>query len=228
MKKLTTLLIIIFLAGSMLLIGTGCKKLFGLEKQKDWNFKPVTLDPHVHMDAWSYLKLRSQGPDKNDSILNLFYEGIKYAGIDSALYKAQGHTYVFLHNDAIRRLSSNKITADCYFGMHLTAAGLPGQAWTDYPKDSVRSWLLYLIADGEHTFETLKPSNTEAKTQLPAHVAHNNPEGLLDFRIDNTANYKLMINDFTGSAHVITVRTAGILADNGPIHVVDRALDYNR
>jgi len=228
MKKLTTLFTILILAGMVISMSSGCNKLLGLEKQKDWHFKPVTLDPHIHMDAWSYLKLRALGPDKNDSILNLFYEGIKYAGIDSALYKAQNHTYVFLHNDAILRLSSNKVTADCYFGMHLTSAGLPGQTWTDYPKDSVRNWLLYLIADGEHTFETLKPSNTEAKTQLPANVATNNAEGLLDFRIDNTANYKLMLNDFTGSAHVITVRTAGILADNGPIHVVDRVVDYNR
>lgn len=228
MKKLTTLFTILFLAAIIASMGSGCKKLFGLEKQKDWDFKPVTLDPHVHMDAWAYLKLRSQGPDRDDSILNLFYQGIRYAGIDSALYKAQNRTFVFLHNDAILRISSKKITTDCYFGMHLTAAGVPGQAWTDYPKDSVRNWLLYLIAEGQHTFETLKPSNTEAKTQLPKNVAHNNPDGLLDFRIDNTANYKLMINDFTGSLHVITARTAGILADNGPIHVVDRVVDYNR
>jgi hypothetical protein len=228
MKKLPALFTLLILVGIVTITGSGCKKLLGLEKQKDWHFEPVTLDPHVHMDAWSYLKLRSQGPTQDDSILHLFYEGIRYAGIDSALYKTQDRTFIFLHNDAILRLSGDLVASDCYFGMHLTAAGIPGQAWTDYPKDSVRNWLLYLIADGQHTFETLKPSNTEANTQLPKNVAHNNPDGLLDLRIDNTANYQLMINDFTGSLHIVTARTAGILADNGPIHVVDRVVDYNR
>lgn len=228
MKKFFPLSSLMIIMAVVILSGTGCTKLFGLKKQTDWNFTPVTLDPHVHEDAWTYLKSRALGPDKNDSILYQFYQGIKYAGIDSSEYTAQNRTFVFLHNDAVLRLSSGKVTADCYFGLHLTAAGQPGAAWTDYPKDSVRNWLLYLIADGDHTFETLKPSNTEAKTQLPKNVAHNNPDGLLDFRIDNTANYKLMVNDFVGSLYVVTVRTAGILADNGPIHVIDRVLDYNR
>lgn len=228
MKKFHHIFFFGCIIAGLVILNSGCQKMFGLKKQTDWHFEPVTLDPHIHQNAWTYLVSRAVGDTKNDSIFYLFYQGIRYAGIDSSEFTAQNRTFVFLHNDAIYRLASNKITADCYFGFHMTAAGTPGAQWTDYPKDSVRNWLLYLIADGDNTFETLKPSNKDVKTQLPKNVAHNNPDGLMSFRIDNTANYNLMINDFVGSTQVVKVRTAGILADNGPIQVIDRVLDYNR
>jgi hypothetical protein len=37
-----------------------------------------------------------------------------------------------------------------------------------------------------------------------------------------------MINDYTGSLRSTTARTAGILATNGPIHVVDRIVEYRQ
>jgi hypothetical protein len=34
------------------------------------------------------------------------------------------------------------------------------------------------------------------------------------------------INDFLNSVRVTVGRTSGILSDNGPIHVVDRVVEY--
>ena len=53
-----------------------------------------------------------------------------------------------------------------------------------------------------------------------------NPQSIMTFSINNAADYKLMINNFVGSLLVNTVRTAGIISTNGPIHVVDRVVDY--
>jgi hypothetical protein len=207
---------------------TGCKKFMGLEKQTDWNFTPVTLDPHINMTAWSYLKQRALGANPSDTIFKRMYDGIIYAGIDTNEYTKPNRTFVFLHNDAIYRIASNKITADCYFGFYKTAANKTGLSWSDYPKDSVKNWLLYLIAEGNFTFETLKPVITEVTTLMPTNANPNNPESIITFNIDNTANYKLMINDYVGSSHPVTVRTAGIIATNGPIQVVDRLVDYSK
>jgi len=207
---------------------TGCKKFMGLEKQTDWNFTPVTLDPHINMTAWSYLKQRALGANPSDTIFKRMYDGIIYAGIDTNEYTKPNRTFVFLHNDAIYRIASNKITADCYFGFYKTAANKTGLSWSDYPKDSVKNWLLYLIAEGNFTFETLKPVITEVTTLMPKNANPNNPESIITFNIDNTANYKLMINDYVGSSHPVTVRTAGIIATNGPIQVVDRLVDYSK
>lgn len=226
MKQKRISFLSIMLCFSLFAVMTGCKKFLGLKKQTDWHFTPVTLDPHINMTAWDYLKKRALGTDPSDTILKKMYDGILYAGIDSSEYTKTNRTYVFLHNDAIFRLSSNKITSDCYWGYYKTASGKTGTSWSDYPVDSVRNWLLYLIAEGNYTFETLGPVATEATTLLPKNTNPLNPESIITFRVNNTAAYKLMINDFVGSQRNNTVRTAGILATNGPIHVVDRIVEY--
>jgi len=228
MKQIEKLFVSLALLVFFAFLITGCKKFMGLERQTDWHFTPVTLDPHINMTAWDYLKQRALGTNPNDTIFKRMYQGIIYSGIDTAEYTKPNRTFVFLHNDAIYRLSSNKITADCYWGFYKTSSGKTGLSWTDYPRDSVKNWLLYLIAEGNYTFETLKPTITEVTTLLPKNANASNPESIITFNIDNTANYKLMINDYVGSSHPVTVRTAGIIATNGPIQVVDRLIDYNK
>jgi len=226
MKRIKRTFLYLLFAFAVFSMATGCKKFLGLDRQTDWHFTPVTLDPHINMTAWDYLKKRALGTDPNDTIFKRMYDGILYAGIDSSEYTKTNRTYVFLHNDAIYRLSSNKITTDCYWGYYKTAAGKTGTSWSDYPVDSVRNWLLYLISEGNYTFETLSPVPKEVTTLLPKNANPLNPESIMTYSIDNTANYKLMINDFAGSARNNTVRTAGIIATNGPIHVVDRVVEY--
>ncbi|HVG16756.1 MAG TPA: hypothetical protein VM935_17420 [Chitinophagaceae bacterium] len=220
-----------FALSMLLVVGTlvSCKKLAGLERQEDWKFTPTTVDPNIKMSAWEYLKKRATGPLAADTILKRMYEAVVYSEIDTMEYSKAGRTYIFLHNDAVRRLASNRYTTDCYWGRDSVGVPKrPANAWSEYPKDKVKNLLLYLIAEGNHTFETLTPVNVTAKTLAPDGSNPNNPENIMLFRVDNTGSYPIRLNDFIGSTRITTVRTGGILSTNGPIQVVDRIVDYNR
>lgn len=213
----------------IIFLSTGCKKMFGLERQENWDFQPVVLDPHINKSAWQFLKDRALGSTPADTIFKRMYDGIIYSGIDTNLYLQSNKTFIFLHNDAVYRVSSNKITTDCYFGYY--KFGNPaktGTKWEDYSKDSVKNWLLYLIAEGEHTFGTVGPSLVETKTLLPENTDPKNPGSLIYFNIMNDQNMKFRINDFIGTKRATQARTAGILSTNGPIHVVDRIVEFNK
>lgn len=212
-----------------ILLGTqGCKKFMGLERQTDWNFTPHVLDPHINKTAWQFLKERALGDTPADTILKRFYDGIMYAGIDTNEYTKPDRTYIFLHNDAIYRISSNKITTDCYFGYYKTPLNKTGVAWTDYPKEQVKNWLLYLIAKGQYSFENVGPDPVETTTLLPTNTDPKNPESLIYFSVVNDRDSRFRVNDFIGSKRSTQARTAGILATNGPIHVFDRLIEFNQ
>lgn len=210
---------------ALLLLGSGCKKLLGLERQKNWNFEPVVLDPHINRTAWQFLKDYATGPTRQDSVFYRMYQAIVYSGIDSNLYLQKNKTFIFLHNDAVYRLASNKITADCYFGYHKIGTAT-GTRWEDYPKDSVKNWLLYLIAEGDHNFGSVGPTPVKAKTLQPPNTYANNPESVIYFSLVNDQNMKFRINDFIGSKVMTQTRAAGFISTNGPVHIVDRVVDY--
>lgn len=222
-KTLFVVLALVGLCGSL----TSCKKLLGLERQKDWEFNSVTLDPNIKMTAWEYLNKRAQGPAVSDSIFWRFLEGVRYAEIDSAEYMKPDRTYIFLHNDAVRRLSGSTVQTDSYYGHYKVSSPLrPANSWSEYPKDTVKKWLLYLIVEGKHTFENMTPVHREVQTLMPKGSNTQNPESIMTLRVNNTGNYNIVINDFVGSLRSTNVRTGGILATNGVIHVVDRIVEY--
>lgn len=225
MKPVNNFLLFFILMVSLAATTTSCKKVFGLEKQTDWEFDPVTLDPHININAWEFLKKRALGSVPNDTIFKRMYQGIIYAGIDSSEYMKENRTYIFLHNDAIRRGTNT----DSYWGYYKVGNPLRvATDWSEYPVDSVRNWLLYLIIDGNHTFETLGPIVKEVNTLMPKNVNPRNPESIMTLRINNASDSKFMINDYIGSLRPTTARTAGILATNGPVHVVDRIVEYRK
>src|SRR5438046_2030858 len=83
---------------------TGCKKLAGLPLQQNQDHITTTIDPHIYMSAWDFLKLRALGQSSfKDSIFYLMYQGILYSGIDTMEYTKPGRTFIFLHTDAILR-----------------------------------------------------------------------------------------------------------------------------
>ncbi|WP_127124696.1 hypothetical protein [Pseudoflavitalea rhizosphaerae] len=227
------------IAASLLLMFavTSCKKL---SLQKDYDRTPHTLDPKLNKSAGKYLSDRATGvAAPNDTLFAWMMRGIQYAEIDLAEYEKTGKTFVFLHNDAVRRVSSNKIQPDCFFGANLVN-GLPGQKWEDYPKEFVKNYLLYLIASGVHDHYTITNPEVNAEVStlapegafsaLPAgitrHVNYpfdpeNNPKALIRFKVlnsspSNTSDYPIVLND------VLNVRTSSLQATNGTVHVIDR------
>ncbi|MDB5190806.1 MAG: hypothetical protein JWQ96_369 [Segetibacter sp.] len=225
MKYLTKLLLLGVILSSVVVTSTSCKKVLGLQLQENWEFQPVVLDPHINKSAWDFLKDRALGKVPADTIFKLMYNGIMYAGIDTNLYMQPGKTFIFLHTDAIRRGTNT----DSYWGYYKVGTPLKvGTKWEDYPKETVKNWLLYLIADGEHNFGTVNHIVKEVQTAMPKNADPKNPESLIYFSIMNDQNFKFRINDFIGTKRSTQARTAGIIATNGPVHVVDRIVEFNK
>jgi uncharacterized surface protein with fasciclin (FAS1) repeats len=209
----------------MVVLLSSCKKLFGLDRQKDVDHISTTIDPHINKTAWQYLKERATGaPNTPDTIFRRMYEGILYAEIDSNEYKQPGRTYIFLHNDAVTRVAS-PVPTDTYWQRYKIGTAV-GTKWSDYSKQQVKNWLLYLIVKGEYSYENLTPDNDTATTLLPLNTDLLNPNSIMTFKVLNDRDSKLRINDFFNTVRASQARTAGILSDNGPIHVLDRVVEF--
>jgi len=210
----------------------GCKKL---ALQHDHNRDPVTIDPHVNMTAWQYLKSRALGTNSFDTIWKRMYEGIIYSEIDTLEYSKPNRTYIFLNNDAVVRTNSNAADVG-FFGANRVNNG-NATKWSNYPKEFVKANLQYLILEGVHDHYTLPPINpvvvntlapAGSLTELPPNVTRNtaypfvpNPESKMQIKVlnsspSNTSDYPIVLNESRN------VRTSSILATNGSIHAVDR------
>jgi hypothetical protein len=220
---------------------SGCKKLFGLKLQENEDHVTSTIDPHIYKSAWEYLTQRALGPatSPDDTIFKRMYQGIIYSGIDTNEYKQPNRTFIFLHNDGIlRKAGTPAVTqGDCYFGKYKVGSpAVPATKWEDYPQLQVKNYMLSLIVKGEHTFENITPDPEFDTTYMPKEYDALNPQSLIAFRVLNDRDSKLRINDFPGSAVPmaglsapgIQARTAGLLSTNGPIHIIDRVLFFQR
>jgi hypothetical protein len=153
---------------------TGCYKM-----QKDYDYTQTPLDPNINKTAKEYLQSRADG---TDTIFRWMKKGIEYAGLDWAEYEKPDRSYIFLHNNAIRVLTSGKTTAGFFFDYPILAKdamgnqllginGLdstrPALQWEEYSQETVKNYLLSLIIKGKYTFENLKVPNTTVETLLP-------------------------------------------------------------
>ncbi|WP_205509205.1 hypothetical protein [Longitalea arenae] len=209
--------------GLLLVCMTGCRKLAGLELQKDTDHETSTLDPHIHKTAWQFLKERSV-LSQPDTVLKRMYDAIIYSGIDTAEYTKPGRTFIFFHNDAVFR-SAQPTASDTWWGRYKVNNAI-AKSWTQYTPQQVKNWLLYLIAEGEYSYHNLGPENVELKTLLPEGTDAANPKSLMYLKLSNDRDSRVRVNDFLNSVRVTVGRTSGILSDNGPIHVVDRVVEY--
>jgi len=206
----------------------GCN-LAGLKYQENADYTHYVLDPHINKTAYQYIKDRSYNYAGKDTIFKLMRQAIEYSGIDTNEYLKPDRTFILLHNDAIYRTTVvNKVptvTTDCYFGKYLVN-GKPGTKWSDYPKDQVKNYLLYLIVQGAYSFDNLGPNNVTATTLEPQGYDPLNPTSIMLLRVNDDQNYPIRLNDFSNSVAYVTVRTTNILATNGDIQVIDRVLFY--
>ena len=227
--KFPSLAVLLFVTTLILTAGTGCRKMVGLDLQQNEEHLTSVIDPRINKSAWQFLQERSY-MRQPDSIFKRMYDGLIYAGIDTAEYTRSGRTFIFLNNDAIYRFASGRVQADCFFGRYLVA-GKVGTKWSDYSKDFVKNYFMYLIAQGEYTFENLTPDNRELNTLMPKNVEPLNPESILALRVVNDRFSKMRVNDYPGTVTYTTQRfseilTGGIISTNGPIHVANRVVEY--
>jgi hypothetical protein len=209
--------------GLMMAGMASCKKLAGLDLQKDTDHETSVLDPKINKTAWQYLKERSVS-NATDTIFKRMYEAIVYSGIDSALYQQPNQTFIFLHNDAVFRTAAPTAT-DCYWGRYKVNNAV-AKSWSQYTPQQVKNWLMYLILKGEYSYENLGPENVQVKTLLPEGTDAANPGSDMFLVLSNDRDSRVRLNDFINSVRVTVGRTSGIISDNGPIHVVDRVVEY--
>lgn len=177
MKKyrLYTILVLVLAAFFV----SGCYKL-----QKDYDYKPQEIDPHYDITVKQFIQQKGTAAANNDTSLKWMQKAIEYSGMDWAEYEKPGRTFILWHNDAVRRLTSGKVTAGFFFDYQVVvkdAMGVPIKSiliptvdstrpandWTDYSKTTVKNLLLYMIVEGEFGFDNLPITNIAAKTMLP-------------------------------------------------------------
>jgi hypothetical protein len=268
MKKLS--LYSLLLAGLSITALTGCYKL-----QKDYDYKPQTLDPHINMTAKDFMHSRGIAGVGSDTVFKWMELGIQYAGIDTMEYAKAGRTFIFLHNNAIRTSTGSgttfKVTGGFFFdypivvkdsltGVVIKSKIDPTQdsmraavTWQEYPQALVRNYFLYLILEGEYSFENLTVYNKSIQTLMPpGQVANPNDSKLgwvvvktepnpdpasasiiyfskgagTGFDPEGKINLKL-VNNQNAPINLndrVDDRTAGYLVTNGKVHVYDKSI----
>lgn len=206
---------------------SGCT-LMGLDAQEDYDRKPHTLDPHINKTAWEFIKERATTGDKTFERL---LAGIVYSEIDTLEYMKPGRTFIVMNKEAVT------VTNKAPNGMwqNFLVANKAATAWTNYPKEFVKNYLLYMIIEGEYNHYTMPAvKSVEVQTispkgywnALPTGITlagfKPNPDSKMYMRISNgpngnTQDYPIILNDNNNN-----VRTSDILATNGTVHVVER------
>jgi hypothetical protein len=178
---------------------TGCYKL-----QEDYEYKPSELDPHYTITVKEFLLSRGVNGVGSDTVFKWMQKGIEYAGIDLSEYEKPGRTYIMLHTDAIRRLTSNKVTAGFFFDYPIVVkdgAGVPikskidptldstrpATAWNEYSQQTVKNLFLYLIITGEYGFDNLTVANKAVQTLLPAGTIADPKDSKLGWVVNKTS-----------------------------------------
>ena len=247
--------VLLVIAGTLSL--SACS-LVGLDAQDSYDYEKKILDPHINMTAREFLESRANGNAANptDTVFRWMKKGLDYAGLDLNEYEKPGRTFLFLHNDAIMvRNATNQITGGFFFSFPIIRRNPdgsimldpntnlpltdPAKSWSDYKKETVRKYFLYLIGEGEFNFEDLGSENVTIKSLLPANSQPDtdekstlklvnggkgfDQEGLFTLKIQNNSDLgPLMFNDAT------VARSAGYIATNGIVHVFGAVLNPYR
>lgn len=234
----------------MLISLSGCT-LVGLDAQKQYDYKKVTLDPHINISARKLLEDRASGTgsaavSETDTIFKWMKKGLDYAGIDLAEFEKSGRTFIFLHNDAIRvrNATTGAITAGLWFSYPIvtgttTVNGITtyqtriATKWEDYPKQDVKNLFLYLIGQGEYNFADLGIDNIAVQSLLPANsvTSKNSMLGYINDQkgFDQEGKFYLKILNNHDLAPIVfnnsqNVRSGGLIATNGIVHVFGASL----
>ena len=268
MKKITIYHLCFILLAAISL--SGCYKL-----QKDYQYNGYSLDPHINISAKDFLLSRGTAGVGSDTIFKWMQLGLEYSGIDFAEFEKPGRTFIFLHNSAIRTTSGSgsslKVTGGFFFDYPVVAKDVNGNIiksiidptldslrpafqWSEYPQAFVKNYFLYLILQGEYTFENLTVSNTSIQTLLPANTVAARGDSKLSWVVTKSApnpdatlaaNITLIPNgggsgfDPEGKINLKLVntqdapimindrvndRSAGYFTTNGKVHVYDKTI----
>jgi hypothetical protein len=227
------------------------------------------------MTAKAFMDSRGKSGVGADTIFKWMQLGLEYAGIDMAEFEKPGRTFIFLHNSAIRTTTGSgatlKVTGGFFFDYPVVVTDGSGNViksivdptmdslrapiqWSEYPQQFVKNYFLYLILQGEYSFENLSVTNTAVTTLLPASTVAGRKDSKLSWVVTKTTpnpdatlatnitfipngggtgfdpegkmNLKLK-NDQNAPITIndrIDDRSGGYFATNGKIHVYDKTI----
>lgn len=219
----------------------GCKKVAGLDLQQNIDHPTHTLDPRTNMNAWQFIKSRSFGTP--DSLFYQMYLGILYSGIDTNEYTKPGRTYIILTNTAIFHVKANsKDTVRDAYNRRYPINGVYGNfgaTWQDYSPAQAKTWLQYLILQGDFNYNfgspynnadltVLNAFNDTATTLLPQGTDPLNPKSIMLISLTNDRNSTVQVNSFLGSDYPTTIRTGGYVLTNGAAHVSNNVVYFKQ
>jgi hypothetical protein len=257
MKSLKNRYLLVLLLAIAAVGQSGCMKIFGLEPQKDYDYHPITLDNNINVTARKFLEDRAAGTgiatSSTDTIFKYMKAGLDYAGIDLAEFEKADRTYLLLTNDGIRVLptkttsgvvttTSNIPTAGLWFDFQIVTSvnpttGVPvtrpATKWSDYPKDDVKNYFLYLIGQGRYNFYDLNAANKPIQSLLAPGTALSKSSMLGYFAngrgFDQEGKFYLKVVNNSDTAPIqhnnkTNDRSGGYVATNGIIHVFGASL----
>lgn len=207
-----------------------CKKIAGLPLQENTAYNQFTINPNYNGTAWQFIKDRGLS---GDTLFSLMYKAIIYSGIDTNEYTKPNRTYFVYNNDAIDPPNTATKPSSCYFGKY-KVGGKSANSWADYPKEQIKNHLLSLILPKFCSYDNLNNVPQFTTTLMPLNTDTLNPFSLMTLHLTNDRNSLMMINAFPYSIYLSTtapglsVKTGGIIATNGAIHVVGKVVFFQQ
>jgi hypothetical protein len=248
MRTTKIIFINVLILGLFAVVGSSCKKVLGLNLQEDYNYQQRTLDPNINMTAKQFIIARADGStgSPTDTVFRWMKKGLDYCGIDMAEYEKTGRTYIFLHNDAIKiyNATSKTVTGGLFFTFPIVNVDAGGNAiidattglpkthpandWSEYSKETVKNYFLYLIGQGTFNFYDLNADNKTVVSLLPAGTKAGK-ESMLGYYnnglgFDQESKFYLRIQNNADIAPIVhndkaNDRTGGYVTTNGIVHV---------
>ncbi len=180
-----------------------------LALQKDYDYEPSTLDPHVDMTAWEFIGTRTD-------LFSAYIDALEYTGLKSYYTQTdKKYTFLALTNTAMQSYMSNKF---------------PGKSSIrDCDLETVRKMILYHIVDGEYSsYNQLEVTASFVLTELRGE------EGLMTMLVRKNPWQadagKIVVNDTNTNAKspMRSAVSSNIMPTNGVLHVFDAYCYYQK
>lgn len=225
---------------------SGCR-MFGLELQKPYDYESGLGSNQLQTNCWEFLNSRSD-------LFEYFIEGVRYSGIDSAIFDLPGVTVFAPTQQAIGEAKSPATSGTGlfpggYWDQHKVNNIKPDN-WKSYPKEQVKEFILYHILQYPVSFDEFLSQTHGVRTFYPTMALDLRNDAYISLhmlssaeagRSDVSVGVILFVNDFashyqkinfgTGTfTHAnkhISPRTSNLRTKNGSyIHVMDHYLDF--
>ncbi len=228
---------------------TGCDNFFGLDRYESYDYVHGSIDPHVNQTAMEFIETR-----QDSGFFEIMKDAIEYTDMRNAYEANNDYTYILIKDvgfrnpdlkakkkkknsgylkDQFNKSYSYEVSlldiADVDYDAKVLALLVERDALIisgtirDVPKDSVSMLINYHIMKTNVGESWPWGQNEEYWSETL--LFDTKPEkGMMC--IERNVKWKLIINDFDGSARKTSVSQQGIIPTNGIIEVISSYAEY--